>query len=212
MIQSYHWSTHFIQFTVTLVSSIFTSHILATDSYQSHCNCSKLCSLLCTDQFLSCHYSAKPTSGDSLNSLLQLPTLKLNSIIILVKVTLRMAVHRQSVHLAVKPLVTHDPRHFLFQLNPCGHSPYVTPSLTKRWVCLLWTCLAFGQVYISHTRQVIESSSIFLLPSFPNGLQAYCHFFFHEGCAFDVCDQSHLPPHGSVCMVFTLQLVPLLPP
>jgi hypothetical protein len=23
------------------------------------------------------------------------------------------------------------------QLNPCGHSPYVTPFLTRRWVCLL---------------------------------------------------------------------------
>jgi hypothetical protein len=24
-----------------------------------------------------------------------------------------------------------------FQLNPCGHSPYVKPSLTSGWVCLL---------------------------------------------------------------------------
>jgi hypothetical protein len=23
-----------------------------------------------------------------------------------------------------------------FQLNPCGHRPYVTPSLTRGWVCL----------------------------------------------------------------------------
>jgi hypothetical protein len=23
-------------------------------------------------------------------------------------------------------------------VNPCGHSPYVTPSLTRRWGCLLW--------------------------------------------------------------------------
>jgi hypothetical protein len=29
-----------------------------------------------------------------------------------------------------------------FQLSPCGHSPYVTSSLTRRWVCLLWICLA----------------------------------------------------------------------
>jgi hypothetical protein len=38
-----------------------------------------------------------------------------------------------------------------FQLNPCGHSPYVTSPLTRGWVYLLWTCLAFCQVYVSHT-------------------------------------------------------------
>jgi hypothetical protein len=37
-----------------------------------------------------------------------------------------------------------------FQLNPCGNSPYVTSSLTRRWVCLLWICVAFRQVYVSH--------------------------------------------------------------
>jgi hypothetical protein len=30
-----------------------------------------------------------------------------------------------------------------FQPNPCGHSPYVTSTLTRRWGWLLWTCLAF---------------------------------------------------------------------
>jgi hypothetical protein len=37
-----------------------------------------------------------------------------------------------------------------FQLNSYDNSPYVTPSLTRRWVCLLWICLASRQVYISH--------------------------------------------------------------
>jgi hypothetical protein len=41
-------------------------------------------------------------------------------------------------------------RDFFFQLNPCGHSPYVTSSLTRRRVRLLWICLAFRQVYVSH--------------------------------------------------------------
>jgi hypothetical protein len=27
----------------------------------------------------------------------------------------------------------------------------------------------------------------------PNSLQAYCHFFFPEGCACDICDRPHLP-------------------
>jgi hypothetical protein len=55
-----------------------------------------------------------------------------------VRVTLRLAVYRQSVRLGARPLETHDQR---FppppQLNSCGNSPYVTSSLTRRWVCLL---------------------------------------------------------------------------
>jgi hypothetical protein len=37
---------------------------------------------------------------------------------------------RQSVHLGVNPLETHNQR-FFFHLNPCGNSPYVTSSLTR---------------------------------------------------------------------------------
>jgi hypothetical protein len=48
---------------------------------------------------------------------------------------------------------------FFFQRNPCCHSPYVTASLTRRWVCLLRICLAFRQVYVSHIQHVIENSS-----------------------------------------------------
>jgi hypothetical protein len=65
-----------------------------------------------------------------------------------VKVILRLAVYRQSVRLRFKPLETHDQRYF--QLNPCGHSNYVTSFLMRRWVCLLWICLAFCPVYVSH--------------------------------------------------------------
>jgi hypothetical protein len=64
------------------------------------------------------------------------------------QVTLRLAVYRQSVRLGVRPFESHDQR-FFFQLNPCGNSAYVT-SLTRRWIYLLWICLAFRQVYISH--------------------------------------------------------------
>jgi hypothetical protein len=46
---------------------------------------------------------------------------------------------------------------FFFQLNPYGHSPYVTTSLTRGWVCLLWICLAFRQVYVSHIQRVTEN-------------------------------------------------------
>jgi hypothetical protein len=41
-------------------------------------------SLLCRAQFLSCHYSQPSSTAESLNSLLQLPTSKLDSILILV--------------------------------------------------------------------------------------------------------------------------------
>jgi hypothetical protein len=37
-----------------------------------------------------------------------------------VRVTLRLAVYRQSFRLGAKSLETHDQRFFL-QLNPCGH-------------------------------------------------------------------------------------------
>jgi hypothetical protein len=47
-----------------------------------------------------------------------------------VKVTLLLRVYRQSVHLGVKPLETHDQS--FFQLNPCCNSPHVTTSLTLR--------------------------------------------------------------------------------
>jgi hypothetical protein len=66
-----------------------------------------------------------------------------------VKVTLRLAVYHQSLCLGVKPLRLTT--RVFSQLNPCDISPYVTSSLTRRWVCLLWICLAFRQVYISHT-------------------------------------------------------------
>jgi hypothetical protein len=46
--------------------------------------------------------------------------------------------------------------HFFFQLKSCGNSPYVTSSLTRRWVCLLWMCLAFHHVYISHIYHITE--------------------------------------------------------
>jgi hypothetical protein len=57
---------------------------------------------------------------------------------------LRLAVYRLSVRLGAKPLQTHDQRFFFFlQLNTCDNSPYVTSSLSRRWVCLSWIDFAF---------------------------------------------------------------------
>jgi hypothetical protein len=58
------------------------------------------------------------------------------------RVILPLVVYRQSVRLSAKPLETHDQRFYL-QLIFCSYSPYVTSSLTRRWVCLLWIGLAW---------------------------------------------------------------------
>jgi hypothetical protein len=51
------------------------------------------------------------------------------------KVTLRLAVYRQSVRLGAKPLEIYYK--IFFQLNLCVHRPYETSSLTRGWICLL---------------------------------------------------------------------------
>jgi hypothetical protein len=78
------------------------------------------------------------------------------------RVTLRLAVNRHSIHLGVKPLETHDQR-FLFQLNPCPYSPYVTSSLTTGWVCCLELLLGLASAVI--------------LGSASRGATFYCHRF-----------------------------------
>jgi hypothetical protein len=46
---------------------------------------------------------------------------------------------------------------FSFQLNTCGNSPYVTSSLTRRWACLLWICLALKHlIFYSRHRNKIK--------------------------------------------------------
>jgi hypothetical protein len=49
--------------------------------------------------------------------------------------------------------------YFFWQLIPCGHSPYVPSSLRRGWVCLLWICLAFRQVYASHIQHCTTHKS-----------------------------------------------------
>jgi hypothetical protein len=72
----------------------------------------------------------------------QSASLSWNKVKFNIRVTLRMAVNRQSVHRGVKPLETHDQT--FFQVNSCGNSPYVTSSLTRKWICLLWICTRLG--------------------------------------------------------------------
>jgi hypothetical protein len=60
-----------------------------------------------------------------------------------VRVTLRLALYCQSVLPGAKPLEGHDQRIFSSKLNPCSHSPYVTPTLARGWFWLLWIGFAF---------------------------------------------------------------------
>jgi hypothetical protein len=65
-----------------------------------------------------------------------------------VRVTLRLAIYRQSVRLGDKPLETHDDSNFSFKLNTCGYSLYITSSLTRGWVCRLQLLLALASAVI----------------------------------------------------------------
>jgi hypothetical protein len=81
-----------------------------------------------------------------------------------IRVTLRLAVYRQSVRLGVQPLETHG-QNFFSQLNTCGHSLYITSSLTRGWVCHLQLLLSLASAFIlgsdsRGTRDHILSSQI----------------------------------------------------
>jgi hypothetical protein len=63
-----------------------------------------------------------------------------------VRVTLRLAVYRQSLPLDDRPLETTS--NFIFQLNACGYSPYVTSSLMRGRVCPLQLLLVLASAVI----------------------------------------------------------------
>jgi hypothetical protein len=111
------------------------------------------------------------------------------SVKVKVRVTLPLVVYRWSVRLGVKSLGLKT-REFFFQLNLCDNSPYVTSSLTRRWVCLLWICLAFRQVYVSNIYHVLFWPPL-IASGEPNrdhslqGLQ-HCLFVFKEFVTMDM--------------------------
>jgi hypothetical protein len=63
-----------------------------------------------------------------------------------VRVTLRRAVYHQSVSLGDKPLETTS--NFVFQLNTCRYSPYLTSFPTKGQVCRLQLYLILASTVI----------------------------------------------------------------
>jgi hypothetical protein len=65
------------------------------------------------------------------------------------RVTLWLAVYCHRFVLAQSPLRL-TTRDFFPPVNRCGHNPYVTSSLMRGWVCLLWIGLAFSNVRITY--------------------------------------------------------------
>jgi hypothetical protein len=85
-----------------------------------------------------------------------------------VRVTLRLAFYRQSVRLGADPLETHGQNFIFSQLNTCGHSPYITYSLTRGWVCHLQLLLALASAFIlgSESRETRDHILLFQIPDF----------------------------------------------
>jgi hypothetical protein len=105
-----------------------------------------------------------------------------------VKVTLQLAVYRQSVRLSAKPLEDHH--QISFQRNHCGHSPYVTCSLTRRWGCfffdfnfLIYTLtLPKSKSKLCYDRRPVGQSVLVL--STHIGLTTRC-LLLSDSCGFD---------------------------
>jgi hypothetical protein len=78
-----------------------------------------------------------------------------------VRVTLRLAVYRQSVFLGDNPLRL-TIINFVFQLNTFGYSPYVTSSLTRGWVCRVQLLLVLASAVILRSESRVTHDQILL--------------------------------------------------
>jgi hypothetical protein len=79
-----------------------------------------------------------------------------------VRVILRPAIHRQSVRLGDKPPLRLTTSNFIFRLNTCGYSPYVTSSLTKGRVCRLQLLLVLASAVILKSESRVTHDHILL--------------------------------------------------
>jgi hypothetical protein len=86
-----------------------------------------------------------------------------------VRLTLRLAVYRQSFRLGAKSLETLD-QGFFFELNIRSNGPYVTSSLMRGWVCRLQLLLAFASAVIlrSESRGTHDHILLSQIRDFPN--------------------------------------------
>jgi hypothetical protein len=51
---------------------------------------------------------------------------------------------------------------FIFQLNTCGHSPYVISSVTRGWICRLQSLLVLASLVILRSESLRTHDHIFL--------------------------------------------------
>jgi hypothetical protein len=58
---------------------------------------------------------------------------------------------------------------YFFQMNTCGHSPYITSSMTRGWDCNLQLLLAFASAFISgsESRQIRDHILLSQIRDFP---------------------------------------------
>jgi hypothetical protein len=149
---------HTCQFTVphALRFSFFTGRILATDLSQSHCNFKSHMKISCHSlifflPFLLSHLLLPSPELDPIlfRLLFCIPCFLLLRCRVRdrarVKVTLRLAICRQSIRLGDEPLETNG-HNFFSQLNTCVDSLYITSSLTRGRVCRLYMLLALTSV------------------------------------------------------------------
>jgi hypothetical protein len=110
--------------------------------------------------------------------------------IVRVRVALRLAVYRQSVPLGAEPFETHGQKCFS-QLNTCCHSPYITSSLTRGWVCHLQLLLALASAFIlgSESRGTRNHNLLSQIRDFP-----FCRLLRLVGLRWRY---STPPPHGN---------------
>jgi hypothetical protein len=107
-----------------------------------------------------------------------------------VRVTLRLAVYRQSVSLGAKPLEAYY--QWFFQLDLCGHSPYVTSSLRRGSVCRLQLLLALASAVIlgCESRGTHDQILLFQL-RYSSNLAARSPYLYHPGTGWS----SYTPKH-----------------
>jgi hypothetical protein len=151
----------------------------------------------------------------------QLWNAAVRSVWVRVRVTLRLAVYRQSV-LAPSPLRLTTS--ILFQLNTCGYSPYVTSSLTRWWVCRLQLLLVLvstvilwsesrrthGHILLSQIRDSGPGPRIYIAQE-QGGPVISPGTGFHFRLLLRLAElrwrYSNPPPHGLMCLLLVQTIV-----
>jgi hypothetical protein len=87
-----------------------------------------------------------------------------------VRISLRLAVYRQSLRLGDKPLRLTTSIFFFFKMNTCVHSSYVASSLTRGWICRLQLLLTLASAVIlrSESRETHDHILLSQIRNSPN--------------------------------------------